>query len=438
MRPLGPDVLIAGGGLAAQRCCETLRRLGFDGRIAMICEERCAPYDRPPLSKAFITSDRKLPQLAIKPRAWYVENEVELLLGLTAHELDVAARRVVVGESSKELLVSYEAHGQATAAKRHAHSSLGRTLRYGRLVIATGSRPRRLSGIPLRPKVHELRTHADALSLRAALRDGPRRLAILGAGLIGLEVASSARALGLDVTVIEAAATPLGRALPPKLGHWLARLHREQGVDVRLETCVRAIGQRGARATLELSDSSTLRADTVLVAAGTVPATEWLASSGLGPGPIHTDAGGHTRIPNIYAAGDAACYPDPYSGERSPTPHWEAAVRQGVAVAHSIVGVRPRAPTPAMFWSDQYDRRIQFVGHAPAECEIELDYDDSQRPETTQTEMGLVESAGTPFAAWIRHNGHPAAAMLVNRPDALGRARRWIADASIKETRRAA
>lgn len=438
MKPPDADVLIVGGGLAAQRCCETLRRLGFDGRVAVICEEPCSPYDRPPLSKDFLTGNHKSSQLAIKPQTWYVQNDVELLLGVTANELDVAGRRIVLGESRKELLAPYQAHGQATAVNPHTDSSQGRSLRYGRLVIATGSRPRRLPGVPLGPKVHELRSHADALSLRAALQEGPGRLAILGAGLIGMEVASSARALGLEVTMIEAGATPLGRALPPKLGHWLARLHREQGVDVRMETCVRAVGLSGAEVKLDLSDQTTVRAENLLIAVGSVPATEWLAGSGLGPGAIHTDRGGHTRLPEVYAAGDAACFPDPHSGKRSPTPHWEAAVRQGMAVAHSIVGMRPREPVPPMFWSDQYGRRIQFVGDAPAECEIELDYGVSERLETAHIETRLANSPGAPLAAWIRHNGRPVAAMLVNRPGALGQARQWIADGTPGETRRAA
>jgi len=285
-----------------------------------------------------------------------------------------------------------ERRGALRSANGAGHS--GATLRFERLVIATGSRPRRLSGVALGEAVHELRTHADALALRTSLREGQGRLVILGAGLVGMEVASSARSLGLEVTLIEAAPTPLARALPPALGHWITRMHRRQGIDVRL------------------------------VAAGTAPATEWLAASGLGPGPIHIDRGGRTRLPGIYAAGDAACFPDPYLGERTPTPHWEAAARQGAAAARTIIGLKPSEPVPSMFWSDQHGRRIQLVGHAPAQCEIELDGD----PES-----------GEPFTAWIRRNGLPMAALLVNRPDALPRARRWIADAhpSTREALRA-
>lgn len=407
------DVLIAGGGLAAQRCCETLRRLGYDGRIVVLCEEPRAPYDRPPLSKTVLTNGREPHELALKPASWYLENDVELLLGVAAGELDIAARRIVLRER----------RGGLRSANGAGHS--GGALRFERLVIATGSRPRRLSGAALGEAVHELRTHADALALRTSLREVQGRLVILGAGLVGMEVASSARSLGLDVTLIEAAPTPLARALPPALGHWIARMHRQHGMDVRLATSVERVGVHRRLATLKLSDGSTVSADTVLVAAGTAPATEWLAASGLGPGPIHTDRGGRTRFPGIYAAGDAACFPDLYLGERTPTPHWEAAARQGAAVARAIIGLKPSEPVPSMFWSDQHGRRIQLVGHAPPQCEIEFD--------------GDTES-GEPFTAWIRRNGLPMAALLVNRPDALPRARRWIADAhpSTREALRAA
>ena len=160
------------------------------------------------------------------------------------------------------------------------------------------------------------------------------------------------------------------------------------------------------------------------------PPARPLRRSGLpraasGPARSPPTRGGRTRLPGVYAAGDAACFPDPYLGERVPTPHWEAAVRQGAAVARSIVGLEPSTPVPPMFWSDQHGRRIQLVGHAPPQCEIELDGD----PES-----------GEPFTAWIRRSGLPAATLLVNRPDALPRARRWIAGShpSAEEALRAA
>jgi len=398
MRSTDVDVLIAGGGLAAQRCCETLRRLGFDGRIAMLCEEPRAPYDRPPLSKGVLTDPDEPRELSFRPAAWYEENDVELLLGVTARGLDATARVVTVTDS--------RSNGDDA---RHEQ-----TLRYRQLVIATGSRPRQLPGVSCGGPIHQLRTYTDALALRAALRQGNGRLVVLGAGLVGMEVASAARGLGLDVTMIEAAPTPLARALPATLGHWIAGLHHRYGVDMRLSTTVERIGVRGDTATLTLSDGSELNADTVLVAAGTVAATEWLAASGIAPGPIPTDRSGRTELPFVYAAGDAACFPDPYLGEPVPTQHWEAAVRQGTAVARAIVGLDPAEPVPAMFWSDQHGQRIQLVGHAPAQCDIELDGE---------------EALGEPFVAWIKCDGRPAAALLVNRPDVLPQARRWIAGA---------
>lgn len=393
------DVLIAGGGLAAQRCCETLRRLGFDGRIVVLCEEPCHPYDRPPLSKTVLTESSESTDgrgLAFKSARWYVDNDIELMTGLAACELDATTRTVGLRDGYRP--------GSSTPSR----------LRYRALVIATGSRPRRLPALPLGSVVHELRTHDDALRLRARLREVPGELVVLGAGLIGMEVASSARALGLGVTMIEAAPTPLRRALPPALGHWIVGLHRAHGVDVRLERTVTRVTLRQDTALLECDDGTIMSADTVLVAAGTVPATEWLADSGLGPGPIPTDAGGCTSRLQIYAAGDVACFPDPYTDEPVCTPHWEAAARQGAAVARAITGAPLPPPAPAMFWSDQYGRRIQLIGHAPHDCQIEIEGDPAN---------------GAPFTAWITHacTGRPAGVLLVDRPDVLPAARRWVA-----------
>jgi NADPH-dependent 2,4-dienoyl-CoA reductase/sulfur reductase-like enzyme len=383
------DVLIAGGGLAAQRCCETLRRHGFAGSIAVLCEESSRPYDRPPLSKDVLVGAEEPQQPRFKAGEWYERQGVELLLGVRARELDPHSHTVSI----------------AGAGSRSA----GGSLRFERLVIATGSRPRRIERLQAGGVVHELRTYEDALALRAALREREGPLAIIGAGLIGMEVASSARALGREVTMIEAAATPLARALPPALGRWMAAFHHDHGVTVRLATTVRNARRKRGEVALELSDGSSLRARTVLLAAGIEPATGWLSSSGLGPGAILTDVHGRTALPRIYAAGDAACAADPYLGEALPTQHWEAAARQGAAVARTILDLPPAPATPPMFWSDQHGRRIQLVGHARPECLIEL------RGDVT---------GGAPFVAWMHHGGRPCAALLVDRPDLLPEARR--------------
>lgn len=383
MRP-DADVLIAGGGLAAQRTAETLRRAGYEGRIRVLCEERHAPYDRPPLSKGMLSGERETQTPSLRPPAWHTEHDVELLLGTRAYALDPLLRSVLLADGSR--------------------------LRYEHLVIATGSRPRRLPSLPLGDFVRELRTIEDARALRRMLVRGVDRLAIVGAGLIGMEVASVARSLGVEVTLIEAAPAPLARAMPAALGIWLAEMHRRAGVGVVLERAVDHVAQHGGEIELTLSDRHTVNADLVLVATGTVPATEWLAGSGLRPGAILVDTAGRAEIPGIHAAGDAACYPDPISGRHTPTPHWEAAALQGATVARTILGVASPVPAPPMFWSDQHGVRIQFVGHAEPADRLVFDGDRERRD----------------FTAWLMAGERAVGAMLVGRPRALPEVRRRI------------
>ncbi len=395
------ELVIAGGGLAAQRCCERLRRDGFDGRVIVVCEERDAPYDRPPLSKDVLAGGATPGSLNFRPLHWYEQNQIELLLGTSARSLDPRAREIVLEQ----------------AGDRSRYRTPAGRLRYGRLLVATGSRPRRLPGLEPGGAVHELSTREDSLALREALLAGGGRLLVLGAGLVGMEVASSARRMGLAVTMLEAAPTPLARALPPMLGHWLADRHRRHGIDVRLGTSIERCTRvpEGVRA--QLSDGSNIAAATLLVAAGSAPSISWLAGLAAPGRPLATDALGRTALPDVYAAGDAACFPDPLLGRRVPTPHWEAAARQGVAVAHAITGTCPPADMPAMFWSDQHGSRIQLVGHAADADEIEID--------------GEMDDG--PFAAWITCRGRPAAALLVDRPELMARARRWVASAASPE-----
>ena len=384
------DVLLVGGGLAAQRCCEALRRLGHEGSITIVCGEPSRPYDRPPLSKSVLLGSAPEHELEFRPASWYAEQDVRLLLGVRATGLDPGARAVTLERA-------------AGAETR---------LSYRKLVIATGARPRSLPGLTPGGRLHELRTSSDASALRAALTTNGGRLAVIGAGLVGMEVAAAARVLGLEVTLLEAGATPLERALPAGLGRWMAALHRSHGVAVRLGRTVDRVEQSRDAVRLWLDDGARVEAETVLVAAGTSPATEWLAGTGLGPRTIETDAVGRTVLDDVFAAGDVASFPDPFLDAHLPSQHWEAAVRQGTAVAGAILGRPAPPPVPAMFWSDQHGRRIQMVGHAPALCSIELDG---------------TPSRGEPFAAWISGPRGPAAAMLVDRPDLLPGARRWIA-----------
>ena len=212
-RAMSDGIVIAGGGLAGQRCAETLRRAGYEGRVRMVCGEPRAPYDRPPLSKAVLASPEAEDDLGLRPASWYADHAVELLLGARAAALD-CARHVV------------------TLADGHA-------LGYEQLLIATGSRPRRLALLDGFANVHTLRTLEDARALRAALAEGGR-LVIVGAGFIGQEVAAAAAKAGVHTTIVEAADAPLAALLGPAVGTWFADLHRSEGVDVILGASVAA------------------------------------------------------------------------------------------------------------------------------------------------------------------------------------------------------
>jgi 3-phenylpropionate/trans-cinnamate dioxygenase ferredoxin reductase subunit len=371
------SVLIVGGGLAAQRAAETLRARDHRGPIRVVCGEPVAPYDRPPLSK-------ELRAEPFRPAGWYEEQDVELLLGRRAVALDVAGRRVTLDD--------------------------GEALAYDDLIVATGARPRRLPMFAGRPNVHALRTLADTEGLRGALVPDAR-LAIVGAGFIGQELAATARGLGVEVTLIEAADVPLAHVLGPRLGGWFADLHRAEGV--RLELGVSVAEARPAVAgapvsELALTDGRVVAVDAVLVGVGVVPETRWLAGTPLAEG-VAVDDGARTLLPRVYAAGDVT------GGQ-----HWEHAARLGAAAARSILGLPAVATPPACVWSDQYGVRIHLVGVAAGADAVEIDGSPSARD----------------FTAVLHRRGAVIGALLVGRPRELPRWRRQLARPD--ESRRAA
>jgi 3-phenylpropionate/trans-cinnamate dioxygenase ferredoxin reductase component len=370
------SVLIVGGGLAAQRAAETLRARDHHGPIRIVCGEPEPPYDRPPLSKELLAEP-------FRPAAWYAEREVELLLGRRAARLEAADRRVRLED--------------------------GETLAYDELIVATGARPRRLPMLAGRPNVHVLRTLADARTLRAALVPGVR-LAIVGAGFVGQEVAATARGLGVEVTLIEAAAVPLAHVLGSRLGGWFADLHRAEGVRVELSAAVVEAQPAVAGAPvreLVLADGRRVEADVVLVAVGVVPETRWLAGTPLADG-VAVDEGARTALPHVCAAGDVV----------RGCEHWESAARLGAAAARSILGLAAAPAPPASFWSDQYGVRIHLVGEAAGADAVDLDGD------------------GRDFTAALRRRGALIGALLVGRPRELPHWRRRLAQPL--ETRSAA
>ena len=370
-------VLIVGGGLAAQRCAETLRRRSYEGPVRMACAEPDPPYDRPPLSKELLAGTVVEEKITYRPAEWYEENQVELLLGARAEALDSTRRKVRLDS--------------------------GIELGYEKLLIATGSAARRLPFLTGFENVHALRTLVDASRLRQELKPGAR-LAIVGAGFIGQEVAATARNLGVEVTMIEALATPLAPILGEEIGGWFADLHREEGVRVLSGSMLdSARGRSGKAEELVLAGGGTIYCDAVVVGVGTVPATAWLAGTGLDGRGVRTDTSGRTALADVFAAGDVSVPFDPRFGAHARTEHWDAAAWQGAAVAKAMLGEYPGTPPLPSFWSDQYGLRIQYVGHAHHADAVVVDGEPGARD----------------FEAIFTRGGVPIAGLTVGRPRAI-------------------
>lgn len=389
--PKTDGIVIAGGGLAAQRCAETLRRSGHDGAITIVCAESHAPYDRPPLSKTVLADAQAEGSLAFRPSDWYADNHVRLWLGVSATALDLAAGLV--------------------------HLSDGSRMPYARLLIATGSRPRALPALARFDNVTTLRTLDDARRLRDAIACGAR-LAVIGAGFIGQEVAAAARLAGLEVTMIEAAPLPLAPIVGERLGAWFADLHREEGVELLLGAQLTGAAGNGRVELLELAESRVVACDHVVVGVGVEPDLRWLRGSGLPTDGVPTDDCGRTEAPHVYAAGDAAAAFDPVLGRHAARGHWESAGRQGARAARAMLGLDAGAHAPSSFWSDQYGTRVQYLGHAQLADRVRIDGDPAERD----------------FTAIFTRAGRPIAALLVNRPGALPAVRRLLTGANHDET----
>jgi len=341
-------VVVVGASLAGLRATEAMRRDGFAGRIVLVGAEPHLPYDRPPLSKQLLAGEWEPQELALR-RAPYEELGVELRLGVPATALDAAARVLTLED--------------------------GDDLAFDGALLATGATPRTLPGTPELDGIFVLRTVDDALDLRARLDDGPR-VVVVGAGFIGSEVAATCRGRGLQVTVLEALPAPLVRGLGETLGMVCGELHRDHGVDLRLGVGVAAIEGDGRVERVRLDDGSTVDADIVVVGVGVVPVTDWLEGSGLtlDNGIVCDET--LLAAPGIVAAGDVARWPNPmFDGELMRLEHWTNAAEQGVAAARRLlVGdatPTPYAPVPFV-WSDQYDRKIQTVGHFRGDDDMEV------------------------------------------------------------------
>lgn len=334
--------VIVGGGLAAAKAAEALRDNNFDGHIMVFADEEHLPYERPPLSKEYLAGKKSLTDFTVQNSDWYRDNNVDLRLSTRVSELDAAGHTVGLAD--------------------------GTTVGYDKLLLATGSGSRRppIPGSDA-PGVYYLRTYEDAVALNSVLTEGAS-LAVVGAGWIGLEVAAGARQRGVDVTVVEAASQPLLAALGETVGEVFANLHREHGVDLRLETQVEEITRADGAATgLRTGDGATITADAVLVAVGAKPNTELAERAGLsmGDGGVLVDASLRTSDPDIYAVGDIAAALHPLFGTRIRTEHWANALKQPAVAVAGMLGTPGEYAELPYFFTDQYDLGMEYAGHAP-------------------------------------------------------------------------
>jgi len=379
------DVLVVGGGAAGLITAEALRDAGFDGPIRLIGAERHLPYDRPPLSKQVLHGTTEPVALALRPADTYADLGLDLHLGRAATRLDLPARRLLLDD--------------------------GGQLAFDGLVIATGVRARPLACVAPEVDVAYLRTLDDALRLRERLGVA-QRVVVVGAGFLGVEVASAARRLGADVTVVEPQPVPMLRQFGPVVGELVRTLHEEEGTRFRLGVGVRDVVTSGAgTARVELEDSTSLEADVVVAAVGSVPDTDWLVGSGVAVRDGVVVDAGCRAADRVYAAGDVASWTDPATGLAHRFEHRMNASEQAQCVAANLLG-GDRALIPSQyFWSDQAGVRIQAVGAFPAEGRLDV-------------VAGSVASRS--FVATVTHAGVVSGVLGWRSPRDFGRWRRSV------------
>ncbi len=331
-------LLVIGGGQAAAQAIASARQWGFGGKIRLIGEETALPYQRPPLSKAYLKGEMDEERLYFKPAEWYAEQNVETRLGIRAEAIDRKARSVSLSDGSA---VSYDA-----------------------LVLATGSRPRPLplEGAKLEG-VHELRDLRDVDGLKPVVTAG-KAMVIVGAGYIGLEAAAVARQLGATVTVLEMADRVLARVTSPVMSEFYTKLHETNGVRIMTGATLTALhGEHGRINSVELADGTRLNADIVLIGIGILPNSELAEAAELDcNGGILVDEDARTSDRRIFAAGDCTVRPLVHYGRTGRLESVHNAIEQGKLAAAAITGrERPKLDVP-WFWSDQYDAKLQIAG----------------------------------------------------------------------------
>lgn len=337
------EIVVVGAGQAGAALVARLRGAGFDGGITLIGEEPVPPYQRPPLSKAYLLGDMPLERLFLRPESYYAEQDIRLLTDSRVSAIDPAAKTVAFDSGS---------------------------IGYDQLALTTGSVPRMLpeSAGGLLGGVYPVRTLADVDAMAPKLTKGASTL-VVGGGYIGLEAAAAAAKRGLDVTVVEVADRILQRVAARETSSYIRKLHRAHGVDIRERIGIQRLVGNTSVEFAELSDGSRIRADFVVIGVGIIPNTELAAAAGLEiDNGIKTDALGRTSVPGIWAAGDCTSFP--YRGDRIRLESVQNAIDQAETVAVNMLGHEtPYDPTP-WFWSDQYDLKLQIAGLNTGHTEI--------------------------------------------------------------------
>jgi 3-phenylpropionate/trans-cinnamate dioxygenase ferredoxin reductase subunit len=369
--------VIAGASMAGAKAAETLRAEGFDGRVILIGTETELPYERPPLSKDYLLGKAERETIYVHPREWYAEQNIDLRLGVTVTEIDPAARQVSLDDGSQ--------------------------LGYSKLLLTTGSSPRQLSipGASLDGVLH-LRSVGDSDRIKAALQSASR-VAVIGAGWIGLETAAAARAAGAEVTVLEMAELPLLRVLGREVAQIFADLHREHGVDLRCGVEISEItGAEGKVTGVRLADGGHIEADVVIAGVGITPNSQLATAAGLDvDNGIRVDAQLRSTHPDIYAAGDVANAFSPLLGKHIRVEHWANALNQPQTAAKAMLGQDVTYDQVPYFFTDQYDLGMEYAGYVEPDGYHEVVF----RGDPAQGEF---------IAFWLDADGRVLAGMNVN------------------------
>jgi 3-phenylpropionate/trans-cinnamate dioxygenase ferredoxin reductase component len=391
------SIVIIGGGLGGAKAAEALRDQGYHGSITLISNEADAPYERPPLSKAYLAGQAPFEDALVHPLPWYGEHDVDLRLSTSATAVDKDAHTVTLSD--------------------------GTTLSYDKLLLATGATPRRLS-LPGADadNVLYLRRHSDSDAIRAKFGDG-RRLVIIGAGWIGLEVAAAARGENTEVAIVEMAELPLLGVLGPEIAQTFADLHADHGVRLCLGAELVEITVEGGRASgVRLADGTVLPADAVVVGVGVAPDVALADAAGLATdNGVLVDAALRTSDPDVYAVGDIANQAHPTLGTRVRVEHWATALNQPASAVAAMLGssgaegVYTELP---YFFSDQYDLGMEYLGYTTRDVEHRL--------------VVRGELAGREFVAfWLDGSNRIKAAMNVNVWDVIDAVKPLIIDGTV-------